>query len=214
MRLLMGMEVMSMEDQGISRLIVFSLSPEETHGLGRVLGELLGESLSCGQLIALSGNLGAGKTCLVQGILRGLQVQDRYLTSPTFTLINEYRGTVPVYHFDVYRLSSPEELEDIGYEEYFFGQGVTLVEWAEKIEELLPEDHLAVILEYLETDSRRLLFMAKGKDSGKLLWRFRDRLFSRWEKEDSGSIHTNKIQRITQRHKDTEKHGEKHGKRE
>ncbi|MEW6378315.1 MAG: tRNA (adenosine(37)-N6)-threonylcarbamoyltransferase complex ATPase subunit type 1 TsaE [bacterium] len=170
---------MNREDRKIRRLIIFTLSPQETHDLGKVLGELLGESSSRGQLVALSGNLGAGKTCLVQGILRGLKVQDRYLTSPTFTLINEYGGTVPVYHFDVYRLASPQELEELGYEEYFFGQGVTLVEWAEKIEDLLPEDHLTVVLEYLGTDSRRLLFIARGEDSEKLLGRFRHRLFSR-----------------------------------
>ncbi|MCL6583616.1 MAG: tRNA (adenosine(37)-N6)-threonylcarbamoyltransferase complex ATPase subunit type 1 TsaE [bacterium] len=164
-----------MENQEIDRLILFSLSPEETHYLGRVLGE----SLSCGQLVALSGHLGAGKTCLIQGIMRGLGVQDRYLTSPTFTLINEYQGRLlPVYHFDVYRLTSPQELEELGYEEYFFGQGVTLVEWADKIKELLPEDHLGVVLEQIGIDTRRLLFTAQGENSRRLLGRFRGLLFS------------------------------------
>ncbi|GAH49375.1 unnamed protein product, partial [marine sediment metagenome] len=107
----------------IAKLILFSFSPQKT----RLLGEKLGQCLSAGQIIALSGELGAGKTCLVQGIVRGLQVQDRYITSPTFTLINEYRGSVPVYHFDVYRLSRPEDMEELGYEEYFYGEGVTII---------------------------------------------------------------------------------------
>jgi tRNA threonylcarbamoyladenosine biosynthesis protein TsaE len=164
-----------MKNQEISHLTLFSLSPQETHHMG----ECLGESLSAGRLVALSGDLGAGKTCLVQGIARGLKVQNRYITSPTFTIINEYKGTVPVYHFDVYRLSGPQEMEDLGYEEYFYGEGVTLVEWAEKIEKILPEDHVKITLEHQGPEIRKLTFSACGKESRKILGRFRSRIFLR-----------------------------------
>jgi len=166
-----------MKHKGIPRLILFSLSPQETHHLGECLGECLGESVSAGRLVALSGDLGAGKTCLVQGIGRGLKVQDRYITSPTFTIINEYKGTVPLYHFDVYRLSGPQEMEDLGYEEYFYGEGVTIVEWAEKIEKILPDDHVKITLEHQGPEIRRLIFSACGRESKEILGRFRSLLF-------------------------------------
>ncbi|MEW5801817.1 MAG: tRNA (adenosine(37)-N6)-threonylcarbamoyltransferase complex ATPase subunit type 1 TsaE [bacterium] len=161
------------KEKELSRLILYSLSPQESHRLGQILGE----SLSTGFLVALSGDLGAGKTSLIQGIARGLKVRDRYITSPTFTLINEYQGMCPVYHFDVYRLSDPQEMEDLGYEEFFYGEGVTLVEWAEKIENLLPEDHLKINLDHQGPEIRRLMFTAKGKEARKVLGRFRSRIF-------------------------------------
>ena len=130
-----------MKSQKVSRLILFSLSPQETHYLGEQFGRLL----SPGQVIALCGELGTGKTCLVQGISKGLRVQDHYITSPTFTILNEYKGLIPVYHFDAYRLSGPEELEELGYEEYFYGIGVTIIEWAEKIKSLLPKNYIKIL---------------------------------------------------------------------
>jgi len=107
------------------------------------LGEALGKKLLPGAVVALNGGLGAGKTYLSKGIARGLGFPGE-VKSPTFTLINIYEGRVPVYHFDCYRLKNNADLENIGYEEYFFGKGVTLVEWAEKIAGLLPENSVYI----------------------------------------------------------------------
>ncbi len=120
-------------------LEIITKSTEETLRLGTILGSLLQK----GDVIGLFGDLGTGKTVFTQGIARGLKVED-YVTSPTFTLINEYSGSLPLFHFDVYRLDDPEELLELGYEEYFFGEGVTVIEWAEKIEDYLPPGYLAV----------------------------------------------------------------------
>ncbi len=136
-----------------------SYSAEETFTVGKALGALLFP----GDLVAFSGDLGAGKTCSVQGIAMGLGVEDRsQITSPTFTLIQEYQGRLPIYHFDVYRLTHSDEMYDLGYEEYFYGEGVTLVEWAERIETFLPQDCLHMHL-HIETDlSRTLRFRSNG----------------------------------------------------
>lgn len=111
-----------------------SHSPEETEAAG----EALGRTLEAGAVVGLSGELGAGKTCFVRGVARALGVRVRAL-SPTFTLVNEYRGTRgPVYHVDAYRAGSEAELAALGLDEYFDGEGVTVVEWAEKLGGLLP----------------------------------------------------------------------------
>ncbi len=107
------------------------------------LGEELGKKLIPGAVVALNGGLGAGKTYLSKGIARALGFSGE-VKSPTFTLINIYEGRVPVYHFDCYRLKNNADLENIGYEEYFYGKGVTLVEWAEKISGLLPENSVYI----------------------------------------------------------------------
>src|SRR5690554_1076412 len=101
-------------------------------------GEKLGKLLEGGDLLSLTGDLGAGKTTLTKSIGIGLGISD-YITSPTFTLINEYKGRVRLYHFDVYRLEDEEDLLDLGYEDYFYSNGVTIVEWGDKIEDILPE---------------------------------------------------------------------------
>ena len=103
-------------------------------------GGLFAGRLSPGEVLVFTGNLGSGKTTLIQGICRGLGVEET-VTSPTFTLINEYRGRLPVYHFDFYRLHSAVELTDLGLEEYLYGEGVCLVEWPELIAEWLPAQH-------------------------------------------------------------------------
>lgn len=129
-------------------------SPAET----RRLGEWLGQQLQPGDFVALVGDLGAGKTHLSSGILAGLGVA-RTGGSPTFTLLWEYSSdrSIPVYHWDVYRVKDPLELEDLGYEEYFWGDGVNLVEWADRIEELWPEEHLVIRLAHAEGESERRL---------------------------------------------------------
>ncbi len=108
-------------------------SPEETH---RVARDLLA-TLQPGAVLALHGELGAGKTCFVQGLARALGVR-RAVTSPTFTLINEYAGPLRLYHIDLYRINSPEEALRLGLDEYVHGDGITAIEWAERVAELLP----------------------------------------------------------------------------
>lgn len=131
-------------------------SPEET----RAAGERLGRELAPGELVAFSGELGAGKTCMIQGVCAGLGVEDP-VNSPTFMLINEYQGLargqrLPVFHFDLYRLRSQAELEALGADEYFYGQGVCLVEWAERAGALLPPRRREVVLEHCGPQRRRI----------------------------------------------------------
>lgn len=117
-----------------------TFSADETFALGKRLGEQAGP----GQIWALDGDLGTGKTVFAQGFAAGLGVDD-YVNSPTFTILQVYEdGRLPMYHFDVYRIEEPEEMEEIGYEEYFFSDGVCLVEWAELIEPLLPPETIRV----------------------------------------------------------------------
>ncbi len=123
------------------------------------LGERLARCLRPGDVVALTGELGSGKTCLTRGLARGLGVE-RPVTSPTFNLLHEYAGPVPVYHFDLYRLKSARELEDLGWEEYSAGQGVCVLEWAERAGTLLPDGHWGVHLEIADADRRRILIQA------------------------------------------------------
>ena len=110
-------------------------SPEETFALGRKIGE----NASPGDVYALVGDLGVGKTVFTQGVAEGLGI-DEAVNSPTFTILQVYEGgRLPFYHFDVYRITDVEEMEEIGYEDYFYGNGVCFVEWADLIEEILPE---------------------------------------------------------------------------
>jgi tRNA threonylcarbamoyladenosine biosynthesis protein TsaE len=113
--------------------MIESRSAEETHAVGVRLAECLGP----GDVVALTGELGAGKTCFTQGLARGLGVTGR-VVSPTFVLVNEYRGRLPVHHVDAYRTESLTELLDLGLDELFSGDGVTVVEWADKLVPLLP----------------------------------------------------------------------------
>ena len=123
--------------------VIESRSEGETLALGRKLGE---QALP-GQIYTLDGDLGVGKTVFTKGLAEGLGIREP-VSSPTFTIVQEYpEGRLPLYHFDVYRIGDPEEMDEIGYEDYFFGQGVCLIEWAEKIRELLPEGVIRVTIE-------------------------------------------------------------------
>jgi len=135
-------------------VVLISKSPAETVRIGRILGE----SLKAGDVVALTGELGAGKTCLTQGIACGLGVPDNYaVTSPTFTLINEYPGReVPLFHVDLYRLQGAADLSDMGYEEYLSGGGVMVIEWADKIPDAVPDGAVCVALTYLEENVRKM----------------------------------------------------------
>ena len=118
-----------------------SFSAEETYALGKKLGE----EAKPGMIFRMSGDLGVGKTVFTKGFAVGLGVTDT-VNSPTFTIVQEYKGRLPFYHFDVYRIEEPEEMEEIGYEDYFFGDGVCMIEWAELIEELLPKEAVKVCI--------------------------------------------------------------------
>ncbi|MEW6516675.1 MAG: tRNA (adenosine(37)-N6)-threonylcarbamoyltransferase complex ATPase subunit type 1 TsaE [candidate division FCPU426 bacterium] len=128
------------------------------------VGELLAPQLRPGDVVALTGELGSGKTCLTRGLARGLGASGP-VTSPTFNLLHEYAGPLPVYHFDLYRLKSAQELEDLGWEEYSAGNGVCVLEWAERAGSLLPAAHWAVRFEIADAGSRRVCIQApKGRD--------------------------------------------------
>lgn len=126
-------------------------------------GERLGKVLKEGDILCLNGDLGAGKTTLTKSIGLGLGVEE-YITSPTFSLINEYRGRIPVYHFDVYRLENIEEIDDLGFDEYFYGKGVSIIEWAEKIKTFLPEDRIILDIGTGEDEGKRIISLTgEGK---------------------------------------------------
>lgn len=119
-----------------------TFDPRETF----VIGEQLGREAAAGQVYTLIGDLGVGKTVLTQGVASGLQIAGP-VNSPTFTIVQVYEeGRLPFYHFDVYRIGDPEEMEEIGYEDYFYGEGVCLIEWANLIEELLPERYFEITI--------------------------------------------------------------------
>jgi tRNA threonylcarbamoyladenosine biosynthesis protein TsaE len=122
--------------------------------------ERLAEYLKPGDVIALEGDLGAGKTTFTKGLAKGLEVK-RNVNSPTFTIIKEYRGRMPLYHMDVYRVA--DAYEDLGFDEYFEGEGVTVVEWAHLIEEQLPAKLLTIYLYHQGQDQRKIVLKPKGR---------------------------------------------------
>jgi len=139
---------------------IVTRAPAETVRVGELLGQLLGP----GDVVCLIGDLGAGKTNLAQGLARGLGITDQ-VTSPTFTLINEYHGRLRLFHMDLYRLEGAEDLADLGYEEYIDGDGVTVVEWADRAMEALPLERLDIKLYAAadEAEQRRLVFEPAGE---------------------------------------------------
>ena len=136
---------------GTRNLVVDAPDPEAT----RAIGERLVRALRPGDVVALYGELGSGKTCFVQGLARGIGARSE-ATSPTFIFINEYQGRLPVYHVDLYRAEGLQEILDLGVEEYLYGDGITVVEWAEKIENLLPAGTIRVTIRGLGDDPRQI----------------------------------------------------------
>ena len=111
------------------------------------IGKKLGEKVDKGEIICLEGDLGVGKTVFTKGFAEGLNIEEN-IDSPTFTIVQEYKeGRIPLYHFDVYRIGDISEMDEIGYEDYFFGEGVCLIEWASRIKELIPESAIRIIIE-------------------------------------------------------------------
>ncbi|OGO37722.1 MAG: tRNA (adenosine(37)-N6)-threonylcarbamoyltransferase complex ATPase subunit type 1 TsaE [Chloroflexi bacterium RBG_16_57_8] len=133
-------------------------SPAETQELGRRIGELARP----GDAMLLTGELGAGKTCLTQGVAWGLGIEE-YALSPTFVIMREMHGRLPLYHMDLYRLDHIEETQDLGLDDYFYGDGVCVVEWAEKAMTLMPPEHLLIEIEYVSDAERRLRLKPKGR---------------------------------------------------
>ncbi len=132
---------------------------KETENLGYKLGKLL----AGGEIICMTGDLGAGKTTMTQSIAKGLEVED-YVTSPTFTIINEYEGRCPLYHFDVYRINDVDEMYDLGYEEYFYSDGVSIIEWADIIKEILPGERLNIEINKKDNiENREIIINGNGK---------------------------------------------------
>ena len=124
-------------------MIKETFSPEDTFSFGKWIGE----NALAGQVYILVGDLGVGKTVFTQGVAAGLEITEP-VNSPTFTIIQEYEsGRMPFYHFDVYRIGDIEEMEEIGYDDYFYGNGICLIEWANLIEEILPEDRIQITIE-------------------------------------------------------------------
>lgn len=136
-----------------------TFSPQETEALGKAVGE----RLAAGDTVALIGELGSGKTCFTKGVAAGMGI-DRAIpiVSPTFTLINEYPGNPPLYHFDLYRIDTTAQVIELGCEEYFGGAGVAIIEWGEKAAEALPEEYVRVEFFFEDEGIRRIAFKGTG----------------------------------------------------
>ncbi|HHC25256.1 MAG TPA: tRNA (adenosine(37)-N6)-threonylcarbamoyltransferase complex ATPase subunit type 1 TsaE [Desulfobacterales bacterium] len=138
---------------------IIAHSLEETH----LLGKKIGEAIPPGTVIALTGDLGSGKTAFVQGLARGLDVPaGYYITSPTYTLINEYPGRCPLFHIDLYRLEE-DDFEEIGLFELLHGEGVTAIEWADRLHKDILAEHIAMDFEILDDESRKICISEHGK---------------------------------------------------
>lgn len=151
-------------DIDMSHLELTSHSPEQTQELGAQLGRLA----LPGDILLLVGRLGSGKTCLTKGIARGLDIKD-YVLSPSFVIVRELCGRLRLYHIDLYRLDQTAEIAELGLDEYLYGKGVCVVEWAEKGLSELAAEHLLIEIDYLADTERRLKFKAGGQS-------YRDRL--------------------------------------
>lgn len=148
-------------------------SSRETEELGACIGSLLHP----GSFLALQGDLGGGKTCLTRGIVASLAPQSAHLVaSPTYAIMNCYPGNTTVYHFDFYRLAGDDDIAELGFEEYFYGDGVCVVEWSERLVELLPEDIITLLFEYAGEDQRQITMTSSGQKSGSILEQLKEKL--------------------------------------
>jgi tRNA threonylcarbamoyladenosine biosynthesis protein TsaE len=154
-------------------VVVHSRSAAQTEAIGRTLGALLHR----GDFLALYGDLGGGKTCFTRGVVAAVAPGSAHLVaSPTYTIMNEYPGPLPVYHFDFYRLGSGDEIAELGFDDYFHDRGVCISEWSERLGNELPPDHLGITFEHGGDDHRKILIEAVGKDSLSLLARLNTKL--------------------------------------
>jgi tRNA threonylcarbamoyladenosine biosynthesis protein TsaE len=148
----------------MNQLELITRSPEETQKFGTRLGKIA----QPGDVFLLVGKLGAGKTCLTQGIAWGLNIEE-YAASPSFVVIRELEGRLPLYHIDFYRLDNLEEIAELGLDDYLYGNGVSVVEWAEKGLSLLPPEHLLIEMSYVADTERRLKLKPSGKRYQKMV---------------------------------------------
>ncbi len=140
--------------------LFISEGPGETIRCGKVLGGVLAP----GSVVGLIGELGTGKTCFIKGLASTLSgVSEDEVTSPTFIFMQEFPGKIPLYHFDLYRIMSSSDLRDLGFEEYLYSDGVIVIEWADRAEGSLPDEHLMIRLEHINENCRRLTFKACGE---------------------------------------------------
>ena len=139
------------------------------------LGEKLAKHLRKGDIVCLEGDLGSGKTTLIKGIAKGLHIAPEKVNSPTFVLMNAYHGRLPLYHFDLYRLEAVHEISSIGYEEFLYGDGVAVIEWAERLGQLMPKEYLRVELKHKGENERAIKLSAVGERYSPIIQHFGDR---------------------------------------
>jgi len=132
-------------------------------------GSVLGGLAKAGDIICFFGDLGAGKTTFIKGVARGLRVRPEDVNSPTFVIMNMYRGRLPLYHFDFYRMDDASEIPLIGYEEFLYGRGLAVIEWADRMKGLLPPERLSVFLEHAGEDERQVRFEACGRRYARMI---------------------------------------------
>lgn len=143
-------------------MTVYSKSERETENIGRAMAE----RLKAGDVIAMYGGLGAGKTAFVRGLAEGMGIKSR-VSSPTFTIVNEYPGEIPLFHFDMYRLSDSDELFEIGWEDYLIRGGICAVEWSENVSDAFYDDAITVKIDKISDDERKIeIIFPDGRDSG------------------------------------------------
>ena len=148
-------------------------SSDETEAYGRAIGSLL--KPAC--FLALQGELGGGKTCFTRGVVAAVAPESAHLVaSPTYAIMNCYGGKVPVYHFDFYRLAGDDDVIELGFEEYFYGDGVSVVEWSERLTKVLPDDHLTICFEYTGDDQRLITISGSGTESTAIMIRLAEKL--------------------------------------
>ena len=158
-----------------------SHTPQETERIGKLLGSML----TRGDIIALAGELGTGKTTLVRGMAQGMGIEGNEVASPSFTLVNEYAGggplakaSLPLYHIDLYRLDDEGDLLGIDYEEYIRGDGAVVIEWADRIPQAVPAESLWIRLRYLDVERREIAFQAQGDRYEKIVEELRRRVYN------------------------------------
>ena len=137
---------------------IISNSPKHTQEIGARIGKIVQH----GDILLLLGNLGAGKTCLTQGIARGMGIKE-YTSSPSFVMVKEYQGRIPLFHIDLYRIEHIEETNSLGLDDYLYGNGVCVIEWADRALDLLPAESMLIKMNYLSQTSRSLEFQPEGK---------------------------------------------------
>lgn len=133
-------------------------SSQETIELGKIISRLLKK----GDVLALFGNLGSGKTTLVKGIAKGLKVKHQIVNSPSFVLLKEYKGKLPIYHFDFYRIRKGDEAYSVGLEEFLFGKGICVIEWADRVKRFLPKNYLDIALKFKDKNRRKITINGFG----------------------------------------------------